>query len=63
MILKPLHDALTSVLHLERRFEPFFRPALNALVPTMPDAASGAAPAREIARLDTMPRMAVLTRD
>ena len=32
MILKPLHDALTSVLHLERRFEPFFRPALNALV-------------------------------
>ena len=37
--------------------------ALNALVPTMPDAASGAAPAREIARLDTMPRMAVLTRD
>lgn len=32
MILKPLHDALTALLHLERRFEPFFRPAANALV-------------------------------
>ena len=31
MILKPLHDALTAVLHLERRFEPYFRDGLNAV--------------------------------
>ncbi len=27
-----IHDGLRSGLHLERRFEPFFRPALNALL-------------------------------
>ncbi|MGL4541690.1 MAG: hypothetical protein ACRCUI_04175, partial [Polymorphobacter sp.] len=32
MILKPLHDLLTEVLHFERRFEPYFRPGLNALL-------------------------------
>jgi hypothetical protein len=31
MILKSLHNVLTTLLHLERRFEPFFRPAANAL--------------------------------
>jgi len=32
MILKALHAVLVFLLHLERRFEPFFRPALNALL-------------------------------
>lgn len=32
MILRPLHNVLVSFLHLERRFEPFFRPALNAIL-------------------------------
>ncbi len=31
MVLQVLHDALTQVLHVERRLEPFFRPALNAV--------------------------------
>jgi hypothetical protein len=31
MVLQVLHDALTQVLHVERRFEPFFRPALDAV--------------------------------
>lgn len=32
MILKALHAVLVFFLHLERRFEPFFRPALNSLL-------------------------------
>jgi hypothetical protein len=32
MILRPLHAILVFFLHLERRFEPFFRPALNWLL-------------------------------
>ena len=32
MILKPLHAVLVFFLHLERRFEPFFRPVLNRLL-------------------------------
>ncbi|MES2624980.1 MAG: catalase family protein [Pseudomonadota bacterium] len=31
MFLRPLHRFLISVMHVERRFEPFFRPALNRL--------------------------------
>jgi len=31
MLLKPLHRALVEVLHIERRLEPFFRPALNRI--------------------------------
>ncbi len=30
--LKALHDALVGALHVERRFDPFFRPLLDALV-------------------------------
>jgi hypothetical protein len=32
MLLKALHDATVAALHLERRFEPFFRPAVNAVL-------------------------------
>lgn len=32
MILKQLHNLLTTLLHFERRFEPYFRPALNIMV-------------------------------
>ncbi|MET1025719.1 MAG: catalase family protein [Dongiaceae bacterium] len=32
MILRSLHAVLVFFLHLERRFEPFFRPGLNALL-------------------------------
>jgi hypothetical protein len=32
MILRPLHAILVFFLHLERRFEPFFRPGLNWLL-------------------------------
>ncbi len=32
MLLKRLHDAVVSLLHLERRFEPFFRPAVDAVL-------------------------------
>ena len=31
MFLKALHDAIVAGLHVERRFEPFFRPAINAI--------------------------------
>ena len=31
-ILRPVHRVLDFFLHLERRFEPFFRPGLNALL-------------------------------
>jgi hypothetical protein len=30
-ILKLIHEALFSLLKLERRFDPFFRPAFDAL--------------------------------
>lgn len=32
MLLQRLHDAVVSLLHVERRFEPFFRPPLDALL-------------------------------
>jgi len=32
MLLKALHDAVVAGLHVERRFEPFFRPQVNALL-------------------------------
>ncbi|HVJ44218.1 MAG TPA: catalase family protein [Dongiaceae bacterium] len=32
MSLRALHNALVFFLHLERRFEPFFRPGLNAVL-------------------------------
>lgn len=32
MILQRLHDAIIFLLHLERRFEPFFRPAVDAVL-------------------------------
>lgn len=32
MLLKRLHDAVVSLLHVERRFEPFFRPAVDAVL-------------------------------
>lgn len=32
MFLRRLHEALIFLMHVERRFEPFFRPALNALL-------------------------------
>lgn len=32
MILRALHNTLVFFLHAERRFEPFFRPALNAIL-------------------------------
>ncbi len=32
MLLRLLHDALLRVLHLERRFDPFFRPYFDALL-------------------------------
>ena len=31
MVLQAVHDALVSVLHIERRLEPYFRPGLNAI--------------------------------
>ena len=34
MFLQRLHDAILFLLHVERRFEPFFRPALDALFRT-----------------------------
>jgi hypothetical protein len=32
MLLQRAHDAVVSLLHLERRFEPFFRPAVDAVL-------------------------------
>ena len=32
MALQWLHDLLVRLLHLERRFDPFFRPALDAVL-------------------------------
>ncbi|HUB45360.1 MAG TPA: hypothetical protein VMB73_10280, partial [Acetobacteraceae bacterium] len=32
MLLKRLHDAVVFLLHVERRFEPFFRPAVDAVL-------------------------------
>lgn len=32
MFLRALHDVLIFLMHVERRFEPFFRPALNAVL-------------------------------
>src|ERR1700687_5704042 len=32
MFLQSLHDAISFLLHLERRFEPFFRPAVDAVL-------------------------------
>jgi hypothetical protein len=32
MFLQRLHDAIMLLLHLERRFEPFFRPAVDAVL-------------------------------
>ncbi len=32
MFLQRLHDAIMFLLHLERRFEPFFRPAVDAVL-------------------------------
>lgn len=32
MLQQRVHDAVVSLLHLERRFEPFFRPALDAVL-------------------------------
>ncbi|MBN8890980.1 MAG: hypothetical protein BGP12_12340 [Rhodospirillales bacterium 70-18] len=32
MLLQRLHDAVVLLLHVERRFEPFFRPALDAVL-------------------------------
>ncbi len=32
MLLKSLHDALLRLLHVERRFDPFFRPYFDALL-------------------------------
>jgi hypothetical protein len=32
MFLQRLHDAISFLLHLERRFEPFFRPAVDAVL-------------------------------
>jgi hypothetical protein len=34
MIAKLVHDALVGLLHVERRFDPFFRPALDAVLRT-----------------------------
>jgi hypothetical protein len=31
MLLRPLHRLFISLMHIERRFEPFFRPTLNRL--------------------------------
>ena len=32
MFLQRLHDAVVFLLHVERRFEPFFRPAVDAVL-------------------------------
>ncbi|MBL4828186.1 MAG: hypothetical protein JKY66_10840, partial [Spongiibacteraceae bacterium] len=32
MLLKTLHNAMESLLHVERRLEPFFRPILNKIL-------------------------------
>ena len=32
MFLQRLHDAVVFLLHMERRFEPFFRPAVDAVL-------------------------------
>jgi hypothetical protein len=32
MFLQRLHDAIVFILHIERRFEPFFRPAVDAVL-------------------------------
>ena len=32
MLLQRLHNAVVALLHVERRFEPFFRPAVDAVL-------------------------------
>jgi len=32
MFLQRLHDAVVFLLHVQRRFEPFFRPAVDAVL-------------------------------